>query len=189
MLWPNHAAAEMAMKQNHASCTDTGGYSYVREYQVERMMRDARDHQIYEGTWNTANRDIQGIWLKDIFIPLYPDVWARNYTACQGSRYSSDCTGFYVYYIMGLGFTAWKDGSDLMGTLYRELFVLVIFLCVILHEYGHALVARKFGLKPRYFIDTPIVGLPDWKPQWDNPKQELLIALAGPMVNVWTLQV
>ncbi len=90
----------------------------------------------------------------------------------------------FMFIILWVWFTAWKDGSDLMGTLYRELFVLVIFLCVILHEYGHALVARKFGHKTQDILLTPIGGIARLESLSDNPKQELLIALAGPMVNV-----
>lgn len=86
-------------------------------------------------------------------------------------------------------FVAWvalgeyqTGGSAAAG--YATVFLLALFLCIVLHEFGHILMARRFGVRTPDVILLPIGGVARLERIPDEPKQELLIALAGPAVTL-----
>lgn len=86
--------------------------------------------------------------------------------------------------IVGLGALEWGATHGRMGALFGAFLVCCLFVCVALHELGHSVVAQELGVSVKEILLLPIGGVARLSREPKTPLHELLIAVAGPLVNV-----
>jgi Zn-dependent protease len=96
--------------------------------------------------------------------------------------------GIYIHwtFLLLLAWVGWESTTNAppQMAVWMLGLTLAVFGCVVLHELGHALMARRFGIATRDITLYPIGGVARLERMSERPIEELLIALAGPAVNL-----
>jgi Zn-dependent protease len=89
----------------------------------------------------------------------------------------------FLALLVWIAWVSYSSTGTIRGAVDGVLLIVLVFGIVVLHEFGHALTARKFGIKTRDITLLPIGGVASLERMPEDPRQELLVAVAGPAVN------
>jgi Zn-dependent protease len=108
--------------------------------------------------------------------------WSLNIGKIAGIDLKIHFTFFIL--LFGVGISGLVAGDPTQAILMNLAIILALFLFVVLHELGHALMARRFGIPTKDITLLPIGGLARLDHMPEEPLKEFLVAAAGPLVNV-----
>jgi Zn-dependent protease len=106
--------------------------------------------------------------------------WSIKLFRIRGIRLEVHATFFFL-----LAYVGWEGWTDARtdGLIWSLLTVAAFFACVVLHELGHSLTGRRYGVNVSRILLMPIGGMAEFDSLPREPRKELLITLAGPAVN------
>jgi Zn-dependent protease/CBS domain-containing protein len=90
----------------------------------------------------------------------------------------------FILLLLWVAVASYTHGGTFDAAISGVAFMLAVFAAVVLHELGHALVARRFGVGTRDITLLPIGGVARLERTPERPRDELVVALAGPAVSV-----
>src|SRR5271156_6365709 len=89
----------------------------------------------------------------------------------------------FVLLLLWVVIVYWTANHSPQAVLNGLAFIIALFACVVLHEYGHALTAHHYGIRTRDIPLLPIGGVSRFENPPEKPWQEFWVAAAGPAVN------
>jgi len=90
----------------------------------------------------------------------------------------------FLLLFLYIGYYGYKASHSFEQIQYDFLIIIVAFIFVIMHEFGHALAARRVGIQTRQILILPIGGMAQLDNMPENPKDELFVTFCGPAVNL-----
>jgi Zn-dependent protease/CBS domain-containing protein len=107
--------------------------------------------------------------------------WSLSLGVINGTAVRVHIT--FLLFLAWIGFAAYARGGQ-AAAIQSIVYILLLFACVVLHEFGHVLAARRYGIRTPDITLLPIGGVARLERMPEHPRQELVVALAGPAVNV-----
>ena len=103
-----------------------------------------------------------------------------------GRAFGIDVKVHWTFFLLlaFFAFVGYGESESLIVTLTTIVVIVALFFCVLLHEFGHSLVAQRLGLEIADITLLPIGGIARLKSLPDKPSDEVKIAVAGPLVNI-----
>src|SRR3712207_921581 len=89
----------------------------------------------------------------------------------------------FLLFLVWIGAGQWRAGGQ-AAAIEGVLFIVLLFACVLAHEFGHIFAARRYGIRTPDVTLWPIGGVASLERIPDKPREELVVAVAGPAVNV-----
>ena len=116
------------------------------------------------------------------YATLRPVSWSLHIGTVAGIRLELHVT--FLLFVAWVAFSQGIASGNPSRAIAAVLLMLLVFACVVLHELGHALAARRYGIRTRDIVLLPIGGVARLERMPDRPSQEIVVAIAGPLVNV-----
>src|SRR5215216_2135870 len=103
-----------------------------------------------------------------------------------GRAFGIDIRVHWTFLLLPILFAlySYQNTGSFVAALVAVVVILALFVCVLLHEFGHSLMAQRLGLEVPDITLLPIGGLARLKVLPEKPADEVKIAVAGPLVNV-----
>jgi Zn-dependent protease len=107
--------------------------------------------------------------------------WSWKIARIAGIDIYVHVTFFLLVYLVGASY--YNQKGTFAAAIYGVGYIVALFFCVVLHELGHSLTARHYGIQTRNITLLPIGGIAALEKLPENPRHEINVAIAGPAVN------
>src|SRR6056297_1354874 len=111
-------------------------------------------------------------------------MWTKSWQIARFYSIPIKVHWSFMLMVVYVFFVGWKESMEAIAILGFGFFVALLFVCVLLHELGHALTARRYGVSTKDIIISPIGGVARLRRMPRKPWSEFWVAIMGPAVNI-----